>query len=141
MSKSVSGESSDDDRSTQWRAKSRSRPQPESRDGDVVKGEYSVVEPDGSVRHVTYTSDPKNGFRLPSTTARRVIARRPRLLPPPPPSPSSTTAATTTTERAGLTPRPHPSTLRPSAHENALRRKITSSTRSCVLAKKTPWKN
>jgi len=32
----------------------------ESRDGDVVKGQYSLVEPDGAVRTVTYTSDPVN---------------------------------------------------------------------------------
>ncbi|XP_073843587.1 cuticle protein 19-like [Musca autumnalis] len=36
--------------------------QAEERDGDVVKGEYSLVEPDGSVRTVHYTSDKHNGF-------------------------------------------------------------------------------
>jgi len=36
--------------------------QHESRDGDVVQGEYSLVEPDGSVRTVTYTADAVNGF-------------------------------------------------------------------------------
>lgn len=36
----------------------------ESRDGDVVHGEYSLVEPDGSVRLVRYTADPKNGFQV-----------------------------------------------------------------------------
>ncbi|XP_017778968.1 PREDICTED: cuticle protein 7-like [Nicrophorus vespilloides] len=36
--------------------------QHESRDGDVVKGQYSLVEPDGSVRTVDYTADPVNGF-------------------------------------------------------------------------------
>ncbi|XP_019873599.1 cuticle protein 7 [Aethina tumida] len=36
--------------------------QTESRDGDVVKGQYSLVEPDGSVRTVDYTADPVNGF-------------------------------------------------------------------------------
>ncbi|XP_044263702.1 cuticle protein 19-like [Tribolium madens] len=36
--------------------------QQESRDGDVVKGQYSVVEPDGSVRTVEYTADKHNGF-------------------------------------------------------------------------------
>ncbi|XP_046988321.1 cuticle protein-like [Schistocerca americana] len=35
---------------------------PESRDGDVVQGSYSLVEPDGSVRVVDYTADPVNGF-------------------------------------------------------------------------------
>jgi len=34
----------------------------ESRDGDVVQGQYSLVEPDGSIRTVTYTADPINGF-------------------------------------------------------------------------------
>lgn len=36
--------------------------QQESRDGDVVKGQYSLVEPDGSVRTVDYTADSVNGF-------------------------------------------------------------------------------
>lgn len=34
----------------------------EERDGDVVKGQYSLVEPDGTIRTVDYTSDPHNGF-------------------------------------------------------------------------------
>lgn len=34
----------------------------ESRDGDVVKGSYSLVEPDGTVRTVHYTADDHNGF-------------------------------------------------------------------------------
>ncbi|XP_059620354.1 cleavage and polyadenylation specificity factor subunit 6-like [Phlebotomus argentipes] len=36
--------------------------QHETRDGDVVKGQYSLVEPDGSVRTVDYTADKHNGF-------------------------------------------------------------------------------
>lgn len=36
--------------------------QTEERDGDVVKGSYSLVEPDGSVRTVDYTADDHNGF-------------------------------------------------------------------------------
>lgn len=36
--------------------------QHEVRDGDVVKGQYSLVEPDGSVRTVDYTADDHNGF-------------------------------------------------------------------------------
>lgn len=36
--------------------------QVEERDGDVVKGQYSLVEPDGTIRTVDYTSDPHNGF-------------------------------------------------------------------------------
>lgn len=34
----------------------------EERDGDIVKGQYSLVEPDGTIRTVDYTSDPKSGF-------------------------------------------------------------------------------
>ncbi|KAJ2938288.1 hypothetical protein O0L34_g17636 [Tuta absoluta] len=36
--------------------------QHETRDGDVVKGQYSLVEPDGSVRTVDYTADAVHGF-------------------------------------------------------------------------------
>ncbi|KAG7299812.1 hypothetical protein JYU34_016822 [Plutella xylostella] len=36
--------------------------QQESRDGDVVKGVYSLHEADGSIRTVEYTSDKHNGF-------------------------------------------------------------------------------
>ncbi|KAG8248599.1 hypothetical protein J6590_036957 [Homalodisca vitripennis] len=39
-----------------------SKSQQESRQGDVVQGSYSLVEPDGSVRTVEYTADPVNGF-------------------------------------------------------------------------------
>ena len=35
----------------------------ESRDGDVVKGQYSFVDSDGSLRTVTYTADSVNGFQ------------------------------------------------------------------------------
>ncbi|KAK7603589.1 hypothetical protein V9T40_003588 [Parthenolecanium corni] len=36
--------------------------QHEERRGHFVKGEYGLVEPDGSVRTVHYTADPVNGF-------------------------------------------------------------------------------
>ncbi|XP_037945225.1 cuticle protein 7-like, partial [Teleopsis dalmanni] len=36
--------------------------QHETRDGDSVKGQYSLVEPDGSIRTVDYTADKHNGF-------------------------------------------------------------------------------
>lgn len=36
--------------------------QEEVRDGDTVKGSYSLVEPDGSKRIVEYTADHENGF-------------------------------------------------------------------------------
>jgi len=35
----------------------------ETRDGDVVKGSYSVVEADGTIRTVDYTADKYNGFK------------------------------------------------------------------------------
>ncbi|GJQ85129.1 hypothetical protein Trydic_g9074 [Trypoxylus dichotomus] len=34
----------------------------ETRDGDRVKGEYTVTEPDGTKRIVSYTADNHNGF-------------------------------------------------------------------------------
>ncbi|XP_044268176.1 uncharacterized protein LOC123013607 [Tribolium madens] len=34
----------------------------EKKDGDIVRGHYSVLEPDGSVRIVDYTADGKSGF-------------------------------------------------------------------------------
>ncbi|KAJ8711737.1 hypothetical protein PYW08_008691 [Mythimna loreyi] len=39
-----------------------SKSQHETRDGDVVQGSYSVVDPDGTKRTVDYTADPQNGF-------------------------------------------------------------------------------
>lgn len=39
-----------------------SKSQEETRNGDVVKGRYSLIEPDGSRRTVDYTADPTNGF-------------------------------------------------------------------------------
>ena len=35
----------------------------ETRDGDVVKGQYSFVDSDGSVRIVKYTADSIHGFQ------------------------------------------------------------------------------
>ncbi|CAG4965907.1 unnamed protein product [Parnassius apollo] len=39
-----------------------SKSQQETRDGDIVQGSYSVVEPDGIQRTVDYTADSHNGF-------------------------------------------------------------------------------
>ncbi|TGZ31933.1 Larval cuticle protein A2B, partial [Temnothorax longispinosus] len=36
--------------------------QEETRNGDVVHGSYSLIEPDGSRRAVSYVADPINGF-------------------------------------------------------------------------------
>jgi len=54
----------------------------ETRDGDVVQGQYSLVEPDGAVRTVTYTADPVNGFnavvdRSAPAVAKAVVAHAP----------------------------------------------------------------
>lgn len=39
-----------------------SKSQHESRNGDVVQGQYSLTDPDGSRRTVDYTADAHNGF-------------------------------------------------------------------------------
>ena len=39
-----------------------SKSQHEVRNGDIVQGQYSLVEPDGTKRTVDYTADPHNGF-------------------------------------------------------------------------------
>ena len=50
--------------------------QQESRDGDVVQGSYSLVEPDGTRRTVEYTADPVNGFNA-------VVHREPAVVAAP----------------------------------------------------------
>lgn len=48
----------------------------EARDGDVVKGQYQLVETDGSIRTVTYTADSVNGFNaVVDHTAAGVVAK------------------------------------------------------------------
>lgn len=65
-----------------------SKTQEESRDGDVVKGSYSLIEPDGSRRTVNYYADPVNGFNAvvqkdfpvvagPVVAAKQVVAAAP----------------------------------------------------------------
>lgn len=39
-----------------------SKSQHEIRNGDVVRGQYSLTDPDGSRRTVDYTADAHNGF-------------------------------------------------------------------------------
>jgi hypothetical protein len=46
----------------------------ETRDGGVVQGQYSLVEPDGAIRTVTYTSDPVNGFNAVVDRQRPAVA-------------------------------------------------------------------
>ncbi|XP_053602774.1 cuticle protein 8 [Plodia interpunctella] len=57
----------------------------EQRDGDVIKGSYSVVDSDGFVRTVTYTADPKEGFkaevsRQPTDIVVKIPTPKPQLL-------------------------------------------------------------
>nr|AYA49961.1 cuticular protein 70 [Leptinotarsa decemlineata] len=54
----------------------------ESRNGDIVKGQYSLNDPDGTRRIVDYTADPVNGFRAvvrkePSTAIAEPVAAEP----------------------------------------------------------------
>lgn len=54
--------------------------QKEERDGDVVRGQYSLVEPDGNVRTVDYYADWETGFHATVSNSRdhvhKVIAKR-----------------------------------------------------------------
>jgi hypothetical protein len=45
----------------------------ETRDGDVVRGQYSLVEPDGTLRTVEYRADSKNGFQAVVKKTRPVL--------------------------------------------------------------------
>lgn len=61
-----------------------SKSQIESRNGDVVRGRYTVVDPDGIKRTVDYTADAINGFN--AVVSKTPISRA--VLPAPPPQPS-----------------------------------------------------
>ncbi|XP_050293130.1 larval cuticle protein A2B-like [Anthonomus grandis grandis] len=57
-----------------------SKSQIESRNGDIVQGQYSLVDPDGTRRIVDYTADPVNGFnavvrKAPLAVAAPVVAK------------------------------------------------------------------
>ncbi|XP_039968729.1 larval cuticle protein A2B-like [Bactrocera neohumeralis] len=59
-----------------------SKSQTEERDGDVVRGEYSLVDADGFKRVVQYTADPVNGFnavvnRVPLEHVKTVVKAAP----------------------------------------------------------------
>jgi len=56
----------------------------ETRDGDAVEGSYSLVEPDGAVRTVTYTADAVNGF---NAKVERHAPRQPVVVAAPAPRP------------------------------------------------------
>lgn len=67
-----------------------SKSQHETRHGDVVKGSYSVVDPDGTKRTVDYTADPHNGFNAvvrKEPLAYKVHAPGPVIPAPAPPLP------------------------------------------------------
>lgn len=51
-----------------------SKSQIESRNGDIVHGQYSLIEPDGTRRTVDYTADPFNGFNA-------VVSKSPLVAP------------------------------------------------------------
>ncbi|XP_026735982.1 larval cuticle protein A2B-like [Trichoplusia ni] len=64
-----------------------SKTQHESRDGDVVQGSYSVVDPDGTKRTVEYTADDHNGFnavvhREPLAHAAKIVAPVAKVVAP-----------------------------------------------------------
>lgn len=64
-----------------------SKAQEEARDGDVVRGSYSLIEPDGVRRTVNYYADPINGFNA-------VVSRdAPILAAPAPVVPAKVVAA------------------------------------------------
>ncbi|XP_066141149.1 larval cuticle protein A2B-like [Euwallacea fornicatus] len=61
-----------------------SKSQTETRNGDLVQGSYSLVEPDGNRRIVDYTADSVNGFnavvrREPATIAVKAVAAAPAI--------------------------------------------------------------
>ncbi|XP_046744623.1 larval cuticle protein A2B-like [Diprion similis] len=63
-----------------------SKAQYETRNGDVVQGSYSLIEPDGTRRVVEYTADPVNGFnavvsREPAVAVAPVVARTAPVVP------------------------------------------------------------
>ncbi|XP_065338006.1 cuticle protein 21-like isoform X2 [Cloeon dipterum] len=51
--------------------------QSETRDGDFVKGQYSLLEADGTTRTVDYTADPINGFNAHVTRSGHAVHATP----------------------------------------------------------------
>jgi hypothetical protein len=59
--------------------------QEETRNGDVVQGSYSLIEPDGARRVVSYAADPVNGFnavvqRNPTVKTATAVAAAPSVI-------------------------------------------------------------
>ncbi|KZC08666.1 Larval cuticle protein A2B, partial [Dufourea novaeangliae] len=85
--------------------------QEETRNGDVVQGSYSLIEPDGSRRVVSYAADPINGFNAvvqkdPSITVKTAV--RPVVASPLLARPASVIAAAAPT---AVAVRPQAATL------------------------------
>jgi hypothetical protein len=89
-------------------------------DGDVVKGEYRILLPDGRTQVVKYTADWKNGYNAevtfegeavyPEPAPTRAPAPRPQPTRPPPPRPTQPTQRPTyqTTQRQTYQPTQRP---------------------------------
>ncbi|RZC33091.1 Chitin bind 4 domain containing protein [Asbolus verrucosus] len=75
--------------------------QVESRSGGVVRGQYSVIDPDGTKRIVDYTADPINGFNA-------IVRKAPitKVLAPVVAAPAPIVAAPTFARVAPLVPKP-----------------------------------
>lgn len=69
----------------------------ETRNGDVVRGQYSVVDSDGTKRTVDYTADPVNGFNA-------VVSKTP-LLPAPAAAPVAEVTPVVTKVSAPIVPK------------------------------------
>lgn len=57
-----------------------SKSQVETRNGDIVQGQYRVADPDGTLRTVDYTADPINGFNAVVSKTPLVVAAAPARL-------------------------------------------------------------
>ncbi|KAG5894312.1 hypothetical protein JTB14_015552 [Gonioctena quinquepunctata] len=54
--------------------------QKEVRDGDIVRGQYSLLEPDGSIRTVDYVADSVNGFNAMVSKSAPSVHATPQVL-------------------------------------------------------------
>uniref|UniRef100_A0A0K8UPJ2 Cuticle protein n=1 Tax=Bactrocera latifrons TaxID=174628 RepID=A0A0K8UPJ2_BACLA len=79
--------------------------QHETRHGDVVKGSYSVVDPDGTKRTVDYTADPHNGFN--AVVRKEPIAYKTAPIPPAPIGPAVPVKAPALSYPLALAPLAH----------------------------------
>ncbi|XP_013191906.2 cuticle protein 7 [Amyelois transitella] len=55
----------------------------ETRDGDVIKGSYSLLQPDGTQRIVEYTVDKKSGFKAKVRYEGKPVSSPPKIKPAP----------------------------------------------------------